>query len=121
MPDARHWFGNDLEVSNTGDIALSDGIELSNQRVVRRLMTILGEYPWHVDYGASVPKRIGDTLDMSLVESVIRSQIFLEEAVSKEDDLTISLSPILNGVFVQIEYIDALTGRQASLKFDAVL
>lgn len=121
MPDAQHWFGDDLALSATGDIALSDGIDLSNQRIVRRLMTILGEYTWHTDYGASVPKRIGDTLDMSLVESVIRSQIFHEEAVSKEHDIAIAVTKILNGVFVQIGYIDALTGRQASLQFDAVL
>lgn len=121
MPDAMHWWDDDLQVSNTGDIALSDGIDLSNQRIVRRLMTILGEYVWHVEYGASVPKRIGDTLDLSLVESVIRNQIYLEEAVSKEDDITLEVSPILNGVFVSLVYIEALSGRQASLQFDAVL
>ncbi len=120
-PDAQHWFGEDLSVSGTGDIALSDGIDLSNERIVRRLMTNLTEYIWHTEYGASVPKRVGDTLDLSLVESIIRSQIFDEESVSKDHDITIKVQPVLNGVFCQIDYIEALTGRQASLNFDVVL
>ncbi len=119
-PDAQQWFGEDLSVSATGDIALIDGIDLSNQRIVRRLMTILGGYCWHNDYGASVPERIGEPFDLSLVTSVIRGQIFLEESVSRNPEPTISVQPILNGVFVQISYIDAFTGEQASLQFDTV-
>lgn len=118
MADARHWWDEDLSVGPTGDIALSDGVELSNQRVVRRLMTILGEYVWHTDYGASVPIRVGDTFDLPLLTSIIRSQIFLEEAVSQDPDPVITVDPILNGVFVQIQYVDALTGSQASLQFE---
>ena len=120
MPDAQHWFGEDLSVSPTGDIALVDGIDLGNERIVRRLMTNLGAYIWHIDYGASVPKRVGDTLDLTLIESVIRSQIYLEDAVSKDHDIGIKVEPILNGVFVEIQYVDALSGQQASLQFDAV-
>lgn len=118
MADARHWWDEDLQASPSGDLALSDGVELSNQRVVRRLMTILGEYLWQQDYGASVPIRVGDTFDMPLLTSIIRSQIFLEEAVSPDPDPEIEVSEILNGVFVQIKYVDALTGRQASLNFE---
>lgn len=119
-PDAAHWWGDDLAVSPTGDIALADGIDLSNQRIVRRLMTVLGEYCWHNDYGASVPRRVGEPLDLTLVTSIIRSQIYFEESVSKEFDPEIEVVPILNGVFVSIRYVDALTGRQASLQFDTV-
>ncbi len=120
-PDAQHWFGEDLALSPSGDIALSDGIDLSNERIVRRLMTNITAYIWHLEYGASVPKRVGDTLDLSLVESVIRSQIFDEASVSQEHDVTIKVDPILNGVFCQINYIEALTGQQASLNFDVVI
>jgi hypothetical protein len=121
MPDARHWWDSDIAISSTGDLALSDGIDLSNQRIVRRLMTILGEYVWHTDYGASVPVRVGDTLDLSLIESIVRGQIFEEAAVDPEYDPEIIVTKILNGVFVAIRYVDALTGQQASLDFDVEL
>lgn len=118
MPDASHWFGSDLAPSPTGDLGLVDGIDLGNQRIVRRLMTILQDYVWHPEYGASVPIRIGDTLDIDVVTAVIRSQIFLEAVVSRVPEPKITIEPILNGVFVSIAYIDALTGEQASLQFD---
>lgn len=121
MADALHWWDSDLAVSPGGDIATSDGIDLSNQRIVRRLMTILGEYIWHVDYGASVPIRVGDTLDLSLIESIVRGQIFEEAAVDPQHDPEIIVTKILNGVFVSIRYVDALTGQQASLDFDVEL
>lgn len=118
MPDANHFWGEKLEVSATGDLALSDGIDLSNQRVIRRLMTILGEYCWHPEYGASVPIRIGDTLDLVLLEGVIREQMALEASVAAQPEPTMTFTPIFSGVFVSIRYTDALTGKQIDLEFE---
>jgi len=119
MPDLDHWIGDDLAVSPHGDLALTDGIDLSNQRIVRRLMTILGEYIWHVEYGGSVPIRIGDTFDRDEVEAIILAQIYEEAAVSRSPEPETSVTPIRDGVFVSILYVDALTGQQATLQFDA--
>ena len=119
MPDLAHWIGGDLAVSPSGDLATVDGIELGNQRIVRRLLTILGEYIWHPEYGASVPIRVGDVFDREEIEAVILAQMFEEAAVSRSPEPTISVSPIQDGVFVSIFYIDALTGRQATLQFEA--
>lgn len=118
MPDMHHWWGNDLTPSPTGDLALVDGVDLGSQRVVRRLMTILGEYLWNPSYGGSLPLRVGDTLDTSLIESVVRSQMALEARVAPEPEPIIRVSQLLNGVFVDIKYVDAETGLQTGLQFD---
>lgn len=119
MPDAMHWIGDDLRFGPSGDLLLTDGIELSNQRIVRRLLTILGEYVWHPGYGGSVPIRVGDVLDRDEVEAVILAQIYEEAAVSRDPAPEISITPIQSGVFVSILYADALTGQQVTLQFDA--
>lgn len=118
MPDLAHWYGDDFGIDARGDLLLADGLDLTNQRIVRRLMTALGGYIWHVEYGASVPLRVGDTLDVEEVEAVVRSQMYLEEAVARDPEPKISVKPILGGVFVSISYIDALSGRQVSLEFE---
>ena len=118
-PDADHWFDQDLTTGATGDILLADGIHLSDQRIVRRLMTALKGYLWHPAYGAGVPERIGNALDLPLLTSVIRSQIFLEASVARVPEPVIVVSPIQGGVNCPIAYVDALTGQQASLQFDA--
>jgi len=118
MPDLYSYWGQDLDVDTRGDLRSVDGTERGQQRIIRRLMTILGEYVWHIDYGASVPQRIGDTLDKALIEAVIREQISLEEAVAKDPEPTIIVAPILNGVFVRILYTDSATGQQLELAFD---
>ena len=114
------WYGDDMHVSATGDIALADGIDLANQRIVRRLMTLVGGYIWSPNYGAGLPQRIGDVPTINQITSVIRWQMYLEASVQRIPEPIITVSPITSGVFVSIKYIDALTGLQASLQFDVV-
>lgn len=118
MPDISHWWGNDLAVSPTGDLALVDGVDLGNQRVIRRLMTVLGDYLWNPSYGGSLPIRVGDTLDTSLIESVVRSQMALEARVAPTPEPIIRVAQIPNGVFIDIKYVDAETGLQTQAQFD---
>lgn len=118
MPDIHHWYGDDLQLSPSGDLAVVDGIDLGNQRIVRRLMTAVEGYLWHLDYGAGIPQRIGDPLDLSLIEALVRSQIYLEASVARVPPPTITVSPILGGVFVQIVYTVARTQLQTSIEFD---
>lgn len=131
MADLSHFFGDDLSVSASGDLMTADGIDLTNQRVIRRLMTIDGEYIWHPEYGGSVPLRVGGVngvtddeeagVGVSTVDAVVRVQMFLEAAVARVPEPNIKTQPILNGVAVGISYIDALTGKGVSLDFDAVI
>jgi hypothetical protein len=119
--DISATFGGDLELAPNGSLKLVDGLLRGQQRVIRRLMTILGEYIWHIDYGASVPRRVGDTLDTTLIESVIRSQIHLEAVVAPSPVPAITVEPIPSGVLVRIAYADASSGQQLELAFEVEL
>jgi len=118
MPDLNHQWSGDLAVSARGDLATVDGLTRGQQRIIRRLMTNLKAYIWHLDYGASVPARIGGPLDLTLIQAVIRSQIFLEAAVARNPQPQIIVEPILNGVFARIIYEDNESGQQITLQFD---
>lgn len=119
MPDLDHLWGNDLTVGPTGDIALVDGDDLTTERIIRRLMTTVKGYIWHLTFGAGIPQRIGDVLDIGLITGVVRNQIALEASVARSPAPNITVTPILNGVSVSITYASAITGQQTSLSFDA--
>ncbi len=118
MPDADHFFGEDLSVSASGDIALVDGDDLTTQRIIRRLSTAVHGYLFHLDYGAGLPQRIGDILDIDLISGVIRTQIRLEASVAKIPAPEITITEIEDGVSVYIKFYSAITGQQTSLSFD---
>lgn len=132
MPDLDHLWGNDLAVGPTGDLAVVDGTQLGIQRVLRRLMTrgfqapvvnspgTTGELIYHQDYGAGILLRIGQTLNIPLLKSVVRSQILLEAAVAKSPApiITVTAFPDKSGATIDIKYNDAVTGEQTSLSFD---
>ncbi|MDR3473325.1 MAG: hypothetical protein P4M09_16825 [Devosia sp.] len=118
MADLFHWWGEDLDVGSTGDLATVEGTSRGQQRVLRRLLTNPGDYIWHPEYGAGLPGYIGKNLDMDALTAVIRSQILLESAVSKSPEPSIVVSPISDGVFVRVIYVDGDTGQQVNLSFD---
>ncbi len=118
MPDINHFWGEDISVSATGDVLLIDGDDLTTQRIIRRLMTAVKGYLWHLDYGAGVPARVGSPLDVDLISSVIRAQISLESTVARSPAPTIRTAEILNGVSVYILFYSAKTGEQSTLSFD---
>lgn len=118
MPDLSLNWSDDLIVNASGDILTVDQLLRSQQRIIRRLMTIREEYIWHPEYGASVPKRIGATLDETLIQSVIRAQIFQEASVAQSPPPEITVTPTVAGVFVQIKYFSSEDGQQLQLAFD---
>ncbi|MGX7707970.1 hypothetical protein [Methylobacterium sp. Gmos1] len=118
MPDLSLMIGSGLAVGPTGDLALVDGPERGVQRVLRRLITVASTYLQHLDYGAGLPRRVGDLADVDTLAALIRSQIFLEAAVARTPDPLITVTPVLNGVHVRIVYADAATGRQQTLSFE---
>lgn len=118
MADLSHWWGNDLTTGSTGDLATIDGTIAGQQRVLRRLLTNPGDYIWHPEYGAGLPGYIGQNLDADAITAVIRSQLMLEKAVLATPAPVINVTPIAQGVYVQIVYVDGDTGQQVSLNFD---
>jgi hypothetical protein len=80
-------------------------------------MTAQGEYIFHPTYGAGLPQRIGLIQDVSVISAIIRSQIFLEAAVARSPSPVITVSPILNGVTVLIQYTDAFAQKAVTVTF----
>lgn len=114
-------FGSDLQVSSTGDFLLTTAITLSNQRILRRLLTGIKDYIWQTNYGAGLPGYIGQPFSgtvLANIEAGIKSQIFLEDTVAKYPIPVISLQPVSTGLFCQINYTYVQTGQPAVLTFN---
>ena len=67
MTDAAHYFGSDLQFSANGDLLVADGLDESQQRILRRLLTNLKDYLWQPTYGAGLPSYIGKPLDEAAI------------------------------------------------------
>lgn len=118
MNELAHLVGSDLNLSNVGDIALSTGLPRSQERILRRLMTNPGEYLFHPDYGAGLPRFIGQPLTAAAVRGVIRTQLLLEESVAHKPEPRIDVVAIPEGISVTIRYTDANTDAPAALSFN---
>ncbi|MBW4091065.1 MAG: hypothetical protein HIU82_08150 [Proteobacteria bacterium] len=121
MPDLSHQWGADLAVGPTGDLAVTMGAALGQQRVLRRLLTNPGEYIWQPDYGAGLARFIGQPANRLQIQALIRSQIFKESAVARtpEPIIDVSISPggAAGTVYVYIRYQDAGSGQTQVLSF----
>lgn len=118
MADLFHWFGNDLQASPSGDLLVVSGTVGGQQSVIRRLLTAALSYVWEVTYGAGLSSFIGTPSSLKVVEGVIRSQLYLEQAVLQSPPPTITVTAIANGLNVVIQYSDANTGNPATLNFN---
>jgi hypothetical protein len=128
--DIFHYWGNDLTLGPTGDLAPVDSTQWGQQRILRRLITnpathlfgnpgdLSADYIWHPDFGAGLPEAVGTPLDVGLLSGLIRSQIMLEAAVAKTPDPVVTVTPIAGGVAVYIKYADAVSGAPVVLSFD---
>jgi hypothetical protein len=118
MQDAALLWGGDLEPGNTGDLLLSSDSLLGQQRVLRRLLTNPGDYIWHTSYGAGLGQFIGVPCNVVKIKATIRSQIFMESAVSRLPEPVIDVQSSNSGsVFVQLRYVDATSGMTQVISF----
>jgi phage baseplate assembly protein W len=121
MADIAHQWGSDLTVSSTGDLAVASGVNLAQQRVLRRLLTSPGDYIWQLDYGAGLARFIGQPGNSLQIRAVVRSQIFKEASVARtpEPVIDVSFSPsgTASTVYVQVRYVSADSGQTQTLSF----
>ncbi len=118
MPDLSHLWGNDLTLSPTGDLAIADTPVVTQQRVLRRLLTNPGDYIWTLDYGAGLARFVGAAGAMPAISAAIRGQIFQEAAVAQTPAPVIGLQADQTGaLYVSINYADATTGTTQTLTF----
>lgn len=128
MNDLFHYVGGDVGVSSTGDLQPVDGTIRGQQRILRRLLTnprevqpngtiLPPDYIHHPEYGAGLPRKIGDTLDLPKIRALIRGQIFLEDAVARTPEPQIDVQSITSGLSVTIRYVDAVSKTPVALSF----
>ncbi|WP_439893164.1 phage tail protein (plasmid) [Ralstonia sp. 25C] len=118
LNDVNHWVGGDIAVSPTGDLGLASADLRTQQRIVRRLVTNPGDYIFHTDYGAGLPQKIGETLDVPALRGLIRSQILQEAGVAQSPEPQVDVAAITGGVSVRILYSSAITREPVSLQFN---
>lgn len=111
LQDVDHVWDVDLRLSPSGDLGRVSGLERSKQRVLRRLLTNPGDYIWHPEYGAGLPRKVGSTLDVAKLTALIRGQMLLEVSVARSPAPTVSVQAIPNGAAIRISYV-ALPDRQ---------
>ena len=111
MTDIFHIMGSDLSIAATGDLlGVSDAAAVS-QRVLRRLLTNVGDYVWALTYGAGLPHFVGQTIDVVRLQAVIRNQLQLEASVARVPLPTATVTANPDGtVAATITFTDAATG-----------
>ena len=118
MPDLAHFYGDDLAVAPSGDLATVAMTQLGQQRVLRRLLTNPGDYLWNPGYGAGLAQFVGQPANAARIRAVVRSQIFQEAAVAQNPQPVIDVQGNTDSsVYVYIRYADATSGETQVLSF----
>jgi hypothetical protein len=118
MSDLNHTIYSDLVTSGTGDLATVSGTDMGKQRVLRRLLTNPGDYPFHPSYGAGLARMVGDVADVGRIKALVRGQMLLEESVSPKPEPSVSVTLITGGVTCSIRYTDANSNQTVALSFN---
>ena len=110
--DISHLYGNDLSLSITGDILLSTGTQLGQEKVLRDLLTNPGDDMNHLDRGAGVSSNIFEPVDLQRIQTVIMGQMRKETYVDQSQPITVVASILHDNTTVnaQITYVDYETG-----------
>lgn len=117
LDDIAHLWGQDLGLGPTGDLGRVNRTTRSRQRVLRRLLTNPGEYLFHPDYGAGVPKMIGQAIDLAKIKALILGQMKLEVSVARTPEPVVDVRQINGGVQVQVQYTTQPDKQPVSLSF----
>jgi phage baseplate assembly protein W len=118
MYDICHQFGADLMIGATGDLLAVNAPLLTQQRVLRRLLTNPGDYIWQPTYGAGLAQFVGQPVNAAHIRAVVRSQIFQEAAVAQNPQPVIDVQGNTDSsVYVYIRYADATSGETQVLSF----
>lgn len=118
LDDIGHVWGSDLQLSPTGDLQRVNAARRSEQRVLRRLMTGPPEYVWHPTYGAGIPGRIGQNLDLAKIKAAMRGQMMQEASVSRAPPPSVDVRARPGGVAAAVQYTALPDKQPVSLTFD---
>lgn len=116
--DVSQEWGGDVQLSNTGDLALVGGNERGQQRLLRRYFTNPGGYVFQRLYGAGVLADIGSTNDPAKIGANIQAQTLLEDSVSPSPApvVTVDLQPT-GQLNADVAYTDQPSNTPTVLSF----
>lgn len=118
MADLALEAGGDLTVGSTGDLALADGPVLTQQRVLRRLLTNQGDYIWQLGYGAGLGRFVGQPGAPAAIAGVTRSQLLQEAAIAPSPPPVVTAVAGNDGtVLTTLTYTDAAAGQVSTVSF----
>lgn len=130
MSDAFHFWGNDLNVSASGDLLLADSSDTTQQQILRALLTnpalhdragnplATADYSDHPTFGAGLPRRVGSTLNVAELRAIIRGVVVSFPGVARNPSPVIDVLPFNDGATINIQYADLITGTTETLSFD---
>lgn len=121
LVDLWHQWGSDLVSDNTGDLLTASGIDRGQQRILRRLLTNPGDYIFHPEYGAGLPRYIGKAIDAPKLTALILAHMLLEDVVANNPRPTVTVTQSANDTSafsVVINYLYAPTQKSTVLGFD---
>jgi phage baseplate assembly protein W len=118
MADLDATWGQDLSTTPSGDLALVDDIALTEQRIIRRLLTNPGDYLWHPEYGAGLPRYIGQAVPPSTIEMAVMAQILQEQTVARNPAPKVTAKIAPDQISLTINYWSATSGAPQLLEFD---
>lgn len=130
MTDLYHLWGQDLNVSPSGDLMTANASDTTKQQILRALLTnaalsdasgnpiASADYSDHPAYGASLPRRIGGTMNIRAIRAVVRSVVFGFPQVARSPAPSIDIAPFADGVSINISYLNLVTGETETLFFD---
>ena len=116
MADIAHRFGADIMLAPNGDIALAAGPALTQQRVLRRLLTNPRAYIWDVNYGAGLGAMVGEPTHGARITAIVRAQMFQEATVARTPLPAVSVAADGDGaVRAAVSYVDTTDGTAQNL------
>ena len=127
MADLDHFWGGDLSLSSTRDLASVEGAPRGEQRIIRRLCSNgsdalnqpVGEYVFHPNYGGGFPRLVGEPGVTGRAEGIAREQMLKEAAVVQSPPPSVNVSQdVIGTLTVGIGYVDAATRQSRNLNFD---
>lgn len=114
--------GSDVQIAASGDYLTVEGAQKTRQRIMRRLFTNPGDYFWHPEFGAGIPRYVGRQLsnvDINQIKALCVSQILLESTVAKIPAPTVDINQLsLYVISITIGYTDAVTNKSEIITFN---
>lgn len=118
MADLALQVGGDLSIGPTGDLLLVDADALTQQRVLRRLLTNPGDYIWQLDYGAGLGRFVGQPAARAAIAGMTRAQLLQEAAIAPTPPPVVTaVAGDDNRLTATLTYTDRATGLTSGLSF----